>query len=191
MAHGKVVFGDEVLIDLTSDTVTEDTLLKGSTAHGADGEVITGTCTFDSDTQDATVKAGEMLNGVTAYARGTKVTGTMKNNGSVTGSISAVSEQYSVAQGFHDGGGKVSIASSEQAKLIPSNIRQGVTVLGVTGTMSNTEGANAQAKEVTPTINPQEVLPDTGYNYLSQVTVKGIPITVTPNAAGGTTVTIG
>ena len=191
MAHGKVVFGDEVLIDLTSDTVTEDTLLKGSTAHGADGEVVTGACTFDADTQDATAKAGEMLNGVTAYVRGTKVTGTMKNNDSVTGYITKKTEQYSIAQGFHDGGGKVGIAPAEQAKLLPENIRQGVTILSVTGTMSGTEGANAQAKEVTPTINPQEVLPDTGYNYLSQVTVKGIPITVTPNAAGGTTVTIG
>ena len=191
MAHSKAVFGDEVLIDLTADTVIPDKLLKGYTAHQADGEIITGTCTFDSDTQDATVKAGEMLNGVTAYARGTKVTGTMKNNGSVTGSISAVSEQYSIAQGFHDGGGKVSIASSEQAKLIPSNIRQGVTVLGVTGTMSSTEGANAQAKTATPTIAAQTILPDAGYNYLSQVEIAGIPITITPNAAGGTTVTIG
>lgn len=42
MAVSKVVLGDETLIDLTSDTVSEDTLLEGATAHAANGEQITG-----------------------------------------------------------------------------------------------------------------------------------------------------
>ena len=57
--------------------------------------------------------------------------------------------------------------------------------------MSGTEGAKAQAKTVTPTTKVQNVLPDTGYNYLSQVTVNAIPYVESENAAGGTTVTIG
>ena len=36
MAANKVVFGNKVLIDLTGDTVTEEALLKGYTAHKAD-----------------------------------------------------------------------------------------------------------------------------------------------------------
>ena len=43
MAANKVVFGNKVLIDLTGDTVTEEALLKGYTAHKADGTIITGT----------------------------------------------------------------------------------------------------------------------------------------------------
>lgn len=43
MATSKVVLGDEVLIDLTNDTVTPKTLSAGVTAHGADGEPIIGT----------------------------------------------------------------------------------------------------------------------------------------------------
>ena len=43
MAINKVVYGDQVLIDLTGDTVTADKLLKGATAHDASGEPITGT----------------------------------------------------------------------------------------------------------------------------------------------------
>ena len=39
----KVIFGDRTLIDLTADTVTEDTLLSGFTAHRRDGEIIEGT----------------------------------------------------------------------------------------------------------------------------------------------------
>lgn len=41
----KIQLGDRVLIDLTSDTVTEDTMLAGTTAHDARGEVITGNVT--------------------------------------------------------------------------------------------------------------------------------------------------
>lgn len=39
----KVIYGNQTLIDLTSDTVTAATLLEGYTAHGADGNIIVGT----------------------------------------------------------------------------------------------------------------------------------------------------
>ena len=64
-------------------------------------------------------------------------------------------------------------------------------MLGVEGTMSGTEDAKPQAKEVTPSFNEQTILPDTGYNYLSLVKVAAIPVAYADNAAGGTTVTIG
>lgn len=190
MAINKVIYGGNTLIDLTADTITADQLQKGVTAHDASGVVITGTCTYDSDTQDATAAVAEILSGKTAYARGTKITGTMKNNGAVTGSITTKAGTYTIPQGYHDGSGKVSISSTEQAKLIATNIRDGVTILGVEGTMSTTEGAKPQAKSVTPGTTSQVILPDTGYNYLSQVTVAAIPYVESDNAAGGKTVTI-
>lgn len=191
MAISKVVYGGNTLIDLTADTVVAEKLLKGYTAHGANGVGITGTCTFDADTQDATAVATEILSGKTAYNKGSKVTGTMKNNGAVTGTISTKAEQYTIPQGYHDGSGKVQINATEQAKLIAENIRAGITVLGVEGSMTGTEDANPQSKEVTPTTTDQVVLPDEGYNYLSQVTVKAIPYSESDNSAGGKTVTIG
>lgn len=187
----KVVYGGTVLIDLTGDTVTADKVLTGYTAHDKSGATITGTCDYDVNSEDATVAVAEILNGKTAYARGSKITGTMPNNGAVTKTISTKTQEVSIAQGYHDGSGKVSISSTEQAKIIPTNIRDGVTILGVTGTMSGTEGARAQAKTVTPTTKVQNVLPDDGYNYLSQVTVNAIPYVESDNSAGGTTVTIG
>lgn len=39
----KVVLGSDTVLDLTSDTVTPETLLVGTTAHNAKGETITGT----------------------------------------------------------------------------------------------------------------------------------------------------
>ena len=191
--NSKIIYDGEVLIDLTGDTVIANKLLKGFTAHGADGETVTGTCDFDVNSSGATATAAEILLGKTAGVKGSIVTGTMPNNGAVAGIISTKDGQYTVPQGYHDGSGKVGIAESEKAKLIPGNIREGIDVLGVTGTMSSTEGANPQAKTVTPTSSVQEVLPDTeqGYNYLSKVTVNAIPYSVTENSAGGLTVTIG
>lgn len=191
MAINKVVYGKETLIDLTGDTVTADKMLAGYTAHDKSGAIITGNCDFDSNTQDATAAVAEILNGKTAYVRGGKLTGTMPNNGAVTGSISAKAEQYTIPLGFHDGSGKVSISATEQAKLIPGNIREGITLLGVEGSMSGTEDAKPQSKSVTPTTTEQVILPDDGYNYLSQVTVAAIPYTESDNSAGGKTVTIG
>lgn len=187
----KVVYGGTVLIDLTGDTVTADKVLTGYTAHDKSGATITGTCNYDVNSEDATVAVAEILTGKTAYARGSKITGTMPNNGAVTKTISTKTQEVSIAQGYHDGSGKVSISSTEQAKIIPTNIRDGVTILGITGTMSGTEGAKAQVKTVTPTTAVQNVLPDDGYNYLSQVTVNAIPYVESDNSAGGTTVTIG
>lgn len=191
MAISKVIYGGNTLIDLTSDTIVASKLLKGYKAHGADGELINGSCDFDANTQDATAAAAEILSGKTAYNKGSKVTGTMPNNGAVAGKISTKEGQYTIPQGYHDGSGKVSIDEAEQAKLIPGNIREGVTVLGIAGTMSGTEGAKPQAKTVTPSTTQQEILPDDGYNYLSQVTVLAIPYAESENSAGGMTVTIG
>lgn len=192
MAINKVIYGGETLIDLTSDTVTADKMLTGYTAHDKSGAPVTGTCDYDSNTQDATATAAELLETKTAYVNGSKVTGTMPNRGAVTGSIAAKEEQYTVPNGFHDGSGKVGIDAAEKAKIIPDNIRAGISILGVDGTMSGTEGANPQSKEATPTTSDQVILPDSeeGYNYLSQVTVKAIPYIETENASGGTTVTI-
>lgn len=191
MAISKVIYGGNTLIDLTADTIKADKLLEGYTAHGADGELVTGTCTFDADTQDATATDAEIISGKIAYVRGNKVTGKMKNNGAVSGTISTKTGKYTVPQGYHDGSGTVEIDATEQAKLTPANIREGVTILGVEGTMSGTEDANPQAKSVTPSTAEQVVLPDADYNYLSQVTVAAIPYVENDNAAGGKTVTIG
>lgn len=187
----KVVYDGNVLIDLTQDTAVATDVASGRYFHLATGERVQGTSTLDADTSDATATAAEILLTKTAYVNGNKLTGTMPNNGAVTGTITTRAQQYTIPAGYHDGSGKVSISSTEQAKLVATNIRQGVTILGVEGTMSGQEDVNAQSKSVTPSSSQQVVTPDTGYNYLSQVTVAAIPYSESDNAQGGVTVTIG
>lgn len=191
MANNKIIYGGEVLIDLTADTVTPETLAKNMTAHDKTGAIIVGTSTKDSDTSDATIAVAEMLDGKTAYARGSKLEGTMPNNGAVSGVISSKSETYRVPIGYHDGSGYVGISEVDQEKLIADNIREGITILGVEGIMSGSEDEKPQTLDkIVPSKVEQVFTPSEGYTCFTEFTVGAIPYTESPNAAGGTTVTI-
>lgn len=190
MSRSKVIINGETYMDLTGDNVTEADVAYGKLFHLPNGDAGVGSSTKDADTSDATLLDAEALNGKTFYKGGTKHTGSMVNNGAVSATISTKAQQYTVPIGYHDGSGKVGISSTEQAKIIASNIKSGITILGVEGSYSG-EGVSAQAKTATPTFAQQTILPDTGYDYLSQVTVNAIPVTEVVNETGGTTVTVG
>lgn len=190
MAINKVIYGGNTLIDLTGDTVTPDKLLSWYTAHDKSGAAIEGTCPFDVDSTDATVAKAEMLDGQTAYARGSKIVGTMKNNGAVSGKIASKDDVFVVPIGYHDGSGTVAIDDTEKAKLVAGNIKEGVSILGVVGTCEPSSEVTAQSKTVTPSAVKQTVIPDDGVDYLSQVVVNPIAYVESANSAGGTTITI-
>ena len=179
-----------VLIDLTSDTAVASDVASGKYFHLATGERVQGSSTYDSDTTDANALASEILSGQTAYVNKNKITGSMTNNSAVSGTISTVAGTYTIPAGYHNGLGSVSIDSTEQAKIIASNIKAGVTILGVEGDYSG-QGATATSVNVTPYLTAATVLPPTGYDYISQVNVAAITITESDNAAGGRTITIG
>ena len=191
--NSKVVLASgEVLMDLTGDDITAADLAKGKKAHDKTGAPIVGTSTKDADTSDANAGAAEILINKTAYVTGAKVTGTMPNNGAKTLNVSEKGVSVPIPHGYHDGSGAAQIDPTEAAKIIPNNIRQGISILGVEGNMSGTEGAKAQAKTTTPSFTQQVIAPDSPtYNYLSQVTVEAIPVKYADNPQGGQTVTIG
>lgn len=190
MAINKIIYAGQTLLDLTNDDVTEVDVLQGKIFHKPNGQSATGSCTYDADTSDADAVSAEILSGKTAYKNGSKLTGTMPNRGAQESVIDDVDGSIAIQQGYHDGSGSVSIDPIEKAKIIPGNIKDGVEFLGVTGTYTG-EGVTAQSKTATPTNAQQTILPDSGYDYLSQVVVSAIAYTETDNAAGGKTVTIG
>lgn len=187
----KVVLSNgTTLIDLTGDTISPADVINSKTFHDKSGAPLTGSCTYDADTSEDTAAVAEILSGKTAHARGALLTGTMTNNGAVSGTISTKAGTYTVPQGYHDGSGSVSISSAEQAKIIAGNIKSGVEILGVTGTYSG-EAITSQTKNATPAWTAQTIQPDANYDYLSAVNVAAIPISYSDNSAGGQTVTIG
>ncbi len=109
----------------------------------------TGNATY-YDTSGDNVSADKVLAGTTVHGASGSITGTMPNIGAQTETISKKDGTVTISKGYHDGTGKVSIDTTEQGKLISSNIRSGVTVLGVTGstTVVDTKDANATASTI-------------------------------------------
>ena len=94
-----------------------------------------------------------VVGGKTFYSNSyEKQEGTMTNNGDVSGDITTKNDIINVPAGFCENS-SIQISPDEQSKIIPSNIKQGITILGELGTYSG------------ETINPLQTLIDgrTGY----------------------------
>lgn len=186
----KVIYGGNVIIDLTDDDITPADVQNGKKFHLKDGSTTTGTNNWDSNTQDANATAAEILSGQTAYVNKNKITGEMPNRGAQVISITSASTSVIINNGYHDGSGYAQIDSVELTKLIPDNIRENVVILGVSGTMSGSEDVHATTSIVTPSTTTQIITPPTNYNYFTQYIVNAIPRVDIDNIQGGITVTI-
>lgn len=187
----KVVYNGQTLIDLTADTAVATDVASGKYFHLATGERVQGTSTLDADTSDANATAGEILSTKTAYVNGNKITGSMPNNGASNVTVTGTSGT-AIPAGYYDGSGKAVIDSTSASALTANNIRQGVTILGVQGTLSPEDDLTVGPVSATPT-GSQQVITAASQNldYITQVTVAAIPYTETDNAQGGVTVVIG
>lgn len=127
MAVNKIVYGNDTLVDLTSDTISASDLAKGKTAHDKSGNSITGTFTLDSeiqdqdtvisqiqealagktampDTSDANAAPSDIRNGKSAYVNGTKITGSVLDIVQGTPSISVSSTGLITAKATQSAG---------------------------------------------------------------------------------------
>lgn len=188
--NSKIVLANgEVLIDLTQDDVKPEHVQNGIHFHDKSGERKTGTNTKTVDASNATAEAAEVLNGRT-FGKGTEMqTGTMPDN-SGNDVIIKSKTGTTIPKGFTDGSSVAKLSDADLAKLIPANIKEGVSILGVEGDFG-ADDISSQSKEVTPSFTEQTILPDSGISFLSSVKVKAIKVARTDNEFGGVTVTIG
>lgn len=129
----------EIAIDENSFSALEpQNIRQGYSILGVDG---TMTPSSGSITP-TTANASEIVSGKTAVLNGALATGTMADRGSGSKTITTLNESVGIDAGYYDGTGSVSIDSSERAKIIGDNIREGVVVLGVTGTLKSGSGTN-------------------------------------------------
>lgn len=108
------------------------------------------------DVSQVTANAANVLAGTYIVTNQGRIQGTMKNNGNVAGTISTKDGSYTIPTGYHSGSGTVKISDTEKAKIIPANIKKGVTILGQTGTCeagtttsgTDTTDATASASDI-------------------------------------------
>lgn len=108
------------------------------------------------DVSQVTASAANVLAGTYIVTNQGRIHGTMKNNGNVAGTISTKDGNYTIPTGYHSGSGTVKISDTEKAKIIPANIKKGVTILGQTGTCeagtttsgTDTTDATASASDI-------------------------------------------
>lgn len=108
------------------------------------------------DVSQVTAGAANVLAGTYIVTNQGRIQGTMKNNGNVAGTISTKDGSYTIPIGYHSGSGTVKISDTEKAKIIPANIKKGVTILGQTGTCeagtttsgTDTTDATASASDI-------------------------------------------
>ena len=110
-----------------------------------------------------------------------KLTGTMPDNGGEDQEISAKADEKTPSEGYHDGTGVIKIADAEQAKIIAENIKNGVTVLGVEGSLQSLDTSDATAtvndifKDKTAYVNGSKLIGLLEL-YLSKNTAKDLTI---------------
>lgn len=162
MAYNKVVYGGNTLIDLTADDITAADLLLGKTAHGADGEAITGTMANRG-----------AVSGTIATKAGAYTIPVGYHNGSGSVSISSAEQAKIIAGNIKSGVTILGVQGTYAGEGVELQNKS----------VSYTPATTAQSATVSA---------DSGYDGLGTVSVSvaAIPYVETANSAGGTTVTI-
>lgn len=131
---------DRILLEKNVKLIPEN-IKKGVTIFG-----VTGNATIDMT--DATATVDDIVNGKTAYLKDGIATGTMVNNGAVYITPSQVEQP--IPTGYHNGNGKVrAVSSSVDSNIKANNIKKGVTILGITGTLDALDTSDATANAST------------------------------------------
>lgn len=127
--------------------MAQDVIVRGVTYTGVEklSLPVSGGSALFRDTSDADASASDVLSGKKAYNANGEINGSMTNQGAASGTISDKDTPFQIPQGYHNGSGSVEIAAAQKALLIPGNIRDSVTILGVTGDYTGGGGGPTSA----------------------------------------------
>lgn len=171
MAVNKVVINNQTVIDLTGDTVTAEKLALGVTAHGSDGNIITGSASIEPYAMiyahflsGATVTCSDGVTTLTAQVGGEDWAFLLPNAGTwtVTAAIGGVTTSKTV-----------SVTEQYQAEYVNLGriylLRDGVNVSGsnlITAWYINNEGGHVN---YTPGTGIVFTVPKSGSGHASSV----------------------
>lgn len=74
----------------------------------------------------------------------------------------------------------IKINDEKLSKVIPQNIKSDITVFGVTGNVVELQG---ETKTVTPTTSQQTIMPSSGKNGITEITVEAVTNAIDNNIA--------
>lgn len=121
--------------ELTGATATENDILAGKTAYGNNGAEINGAITIYNNTQIDIQESGDTSFEQGYYANGGVIT-VPASTISGTTTITKKNDEVTIGKGYLDSVKTVSIASEEQNKITPSNIKYHQTILGIPGSFT-------------------------------------------------------
>lgn len=165
MAISKIVYKENasatpvIWMDLTSDTVASSNLLSSYTAHGADGQVVSGAVGSGTEGTPTATKGTVSNHSVSITPSVTNTAGVI-SGGTLTGTAVTVSASELVS-------GTKAISSNGTGIDVTNYATVDVSVEG--------ETPSYQAKtNITPTESSQTIEPDNGYDALSSVQINAI-----------------
>lgn len=145
------VANDGTVTATCGGTSTTHTLSSSDDTDFKAANIKTGTNIFGvtgSFTSDANATAADLRSSKTAYVNGNKITGSMTEHTTASSDVTITSKSgTAIPAGYYNGTPKAVIGSTDSSKLVATNIRKNVTILGVTGTLE--EGSSTPLTPVT------------------------------------------
>lgn len=180
----------------TEQTITPDTDYNGLSSVVVEGStnldpknIMYGVKIFDytgTATMDADAKAYEIIKGKTAYVYGNKIIGTYEPPTFTTQKKSvtpSAAQQVIAPDSGYNGLSQVTV--SGDSNLIADNIKSGVSIFGITGTLAASASNNNVEAYVIDAANPTVNFKTTG-----TVKVYGYGYTTSSSGWGGSTTTV-
>lgn len=150
-----------------------ENIKSGVTIFGINGSY---TASSGLDTSDATAAAIDILKNKTAYVNGSKITGTMTNNGQTGGTITSQGGTYTIPAGYTTGGTVTANISSGSTTVSGSASASSATITTGNGTLTLTKSVS--------------IIPSVNAGYISSGTQGSVNISLTASVTTKAAATI-